>query len=255
MAETNSAINTASPSGVSGRKGTWFEAFGSFGFAILIAMTIRWAFIEAYVIPSGSMLPSLLIHDHIFVNKLVYGIRIPFGKTWLAKFNEPQKNDVIVFRYPENESIFYIKRVIGIPGDKVYYENGELYINDKKIDKVPARSGWDWDWVRDSEVYGGKEDYEFFEEKLGTDPHSTLLRKNFSHVGYGPTVIPENSLFVMGDNRDNSHDGRFWGFVPKENVLGRAMFVWLSCEETLPYVSFFCNPLTVRWGRFFHGIR
>lgn len=237
------------------KKGTWSEGIGSFGVAIGIALFIRWAFMEAYVIPSGSMLPSLLIHDHIFVNKMVYGVRVPFMKTWLLNFGYPKKNEVIVFRYPQDESIFFIKRVVGTPGDKVFYDNGALYINDQLIEKRAPKSQDDMNWVRDFELQGGKEDYVFFEEALGDPPHSTLLRRGDVHMSFGPAVIPEGKLFVMGDNRDNSNDSRYWGFVPTENILGRAMFVWLSCEETLPVVSFLCNPLTVRWKRFFHVIR
>ena len=107
----------------------WTEGAGSYAVAILIALTIRWAFLEAYVIPSGSMLPSLLIHDHIFVNKMVYGLRYPFTEKWVYKASEPKRGEVIVFKYPENKKIFYVKRVVGIPGDKVFYENDKLYIN------------------------------------------------------------------------------------------------------------------------------
>src|SRR5580698_3075492 len=99
----------------------WTEGPGSFVVAVLIALTIRWAFMEAYVIPSPSMLPTLLVHDHIFVNKFVYGVRVPFTENWLVKFAQPKRGEVVVFKYPENMDMFYIKRVVGLPGDKVYY--------------------------------------------------------------------------------------------------------------------------------------
>lgn len=108
---------------------------GSLFLAALIALTIRWALIEAYVIPSGSMLPTLLVHDHIFVNKIAYGMRIPFTSDWLIELAQPQRGEVIVFKYPEKPSLFYIKRVVGIPGDRVFYENGNLFINEQLVEK------------------------------------------------------------------------------------------------------------------------
>ena len=113
----------------------WKEGPGSFAIAILIALTIRWAVLEAYVIPSGSMLPSLLINDHIFVNKFVYGLRYPFTEEWIFRANNPVKGEVIVFKYPENIDIFYIKRVVGTAGDRIFYENGNLYVNGEIIEK------------------------------------------------------------------------------------------------------------------------
>src|ERR1700733_465368 len=115
------------------RRGTWTSGFGSLFVAILVALSIRWCLIEAYVIPSGSMLPSLLIQDHIFVNKLIYGIRVPFSKDWLARFRIPEKGEIIVFKYPEDESTFFIKRVIGTPGDKISWDGEQLTINGQEM--------------------------------------------------------------------------------------------------------------------------
>ncbi|MBX3040052.1 MAG: signal peptidase I [Bdellovibrionaceae bacterium] len=238
----------------------WTEGWGSLGLAVLIALFIRWAFLEAYVIPSGSMLPSLLIHDHIFVNKITYGVRVPFSENWLVKFGEPKRGEVIVFKYPRDMSTFFIKRIVGESGDKIFYENGTLYINDKPVEKqVPASDSdirWlrDVDFQRDGNVYDSKDNYVHFREKLGDHEHSILLRKGDIFETMNPVIVPEDHLFVMGDNRNNSSDGRVWGMLPKKNILGRAMFVWLSCEETIPVLPFLCNPLTIRWGRFFHPV-
>ena len=244
----------------------WTEGWGSFGVAIGIALIIRWALIEAYVIPSASMLPSLLIHDHIFVNKAVYGVRLPFSEKWITRFKKPERGEVIVFKFPKDPNIFYIKRIIGLPGDKVLYENSKLYINDKLVESDPMASGGDWDEVRDADfrredvqnpnyMQDSKANYEHFVEKLDSHPHSVLLRRNGFGSSDGPFIVPDGMLFVMGDNRDNSHDSRRWGFMPEQNILGRAMFVWLSCEDTLPQLSFLCNPLSIRWGRFFHQVK
>ncbi|AHI05085.1 hypothetical protein BDW_02885 [Bdellovibrio bacteriovorus W] len=241
----------------------WTEGWGSLFLAVFIALFIRWGFIEAYVIPSGSMLPSLLIHDHIFVNKLTYGLRVPFSEKWLVKFSEPERGEVIVFKYPRDMSTFFIKRIVGEPGDKIYYENGTLYLNDKVVEKsVPAnRADFEWlrdiDFQRDGNINDSVENYtEFMEQIPGTEKtHAILVRKGDIYETFGPVTVPPDHLFVMGDNRMNSSDSRVWGFLPKQNILGRAMFVWLSCEETIPALPFLCNPLTLRWGRFFHNVK
>lgn len=239
----------------------WTEGWGSLFLAVLVALFIRWAFVEAYVIPSGSMLPTLQIHDHIFVNKLTYGLRVPFSENWLVKMGEPKRGEIIVFKYPRDMNTFFIKRVVGEPGDKVFYENGTLYINDKPMEKKVPLSDVDYKWLRDADfqrdgnVYDNKGNYSHFYEDLQGVNHSVLVRKGDAFESFGPVVVPEDSLFVMGDNRNNSSDSRVWGFLPKKNILGRAMFVWLSCEETLPVVEFLCNPLTIRWSRFFHPVQ
>ena len=244
----------------------WTKGAGSYALAILFALTIRWALVEAYVIPSGSMLPSLLVHDHIFVNKLLYGLRVPFTEKWLFEWNDPERGEAIVFRYPENESLFYIKRVIGVPGDKVYYEDGNLYVNDELVEKnVPQDKLSDFKWLRDEDFRNNgltKEDYTHWEENLGEYNFSILLQNGARSHSFGPYTVPENNYFVMGDNRHNSKDSRFWAsdkqFVPRENLIGRAWFVWLSCDETLsdstPVLSAICNPTELRWKRFLHFV-
>ena len=243
----------------------WTDGWGSLFLAVFIALFIRWGFLEAYVIPSGSMLPSLLIHDHIFVNKLTYGLRVPFSEKWLVKFREAERGEVIVFKFPQDMNTFFIKRIVGLPGDKIYYENGSLYINDKVVEKKVPVSQDEFNWLRDADfqrdgnVNDAKDNYVGFTEALPVaettvKDHAILLRKGDVYDTFGPVTVPDDHLFVMGDNRMNSHDSRGWGFLPKQNILGEAMFVWLSCEETIRTVPFLCNPMTIRWKRFFHNV-
>lgn len=239
----------------------WTDGPGSFVVAVLIALTIRWAFVEAYVIPSPSMLPTLLIHDHIFVNKFVYGLRVPFTDHWMAHFESPKRGDVVVFRYPDNPSIFYIKRVIGVPGDKIYFENGNLYVNDNlvKNDIPDGERIRDFAWLRNSDFLvdgqGGISNYNEYEETLGHRTFPVLLKKDGEESVFGPVIVPPNSYFMMGDNRDNSNDSRFWKhtFVPRDYLVGRAMFVWLSCRKDFSVIPI-CDPATIRWRRFFHEV-
>jgi len=249
----------------------WREGWGSLMLAVLAALTIRWLFFEAYVIPSGSMLPSLLINDHIFVNKLAYGIRAPFSEKWLVRFADPKRGDIIVFRYPMDKSTFYIKRVVGLPGDVIEYKNDTLFINGEAMpQKVPANNDA-LRWLRDKDFateigqFRVASDYTHFIEtlKVGDEPgvdHSILEEKGGGDGPlsyYGPRTIPEGKYFMMGDNRDNSSDSRAWGPMDRDLILGRASIVWLSCEQTFPVVGFvnLCNPATIRWGRLFDSVK
>ncbi|PKN88703.1 MAG: signal peptidase I [Deltaproteobacteria bacterium HGW-Deltaproteobacteria-1] len=176
--------------------------------AILIAVVIRTLVIQAYKIPSRSMVPTLLIGDHLLVNKFIYGIKIPVIRTTLLPVSNPKRGDIIVFIYPNDRSKDYIKRVIGVAGDKIEIKNKNIFINDKLY-----KDGFGI--YSDSVVY----------------PAMMQPRDN-----YGPVVVPKNSLFVMGDNRDESADSRFWGFVDLKDVEGKALLIywsWNSEEENL----------------------
>lgn len=181
-----------------------------------IVLLLRGFIAEPFRIPSGSMLPTLEIGDFILVNKFSYGLRLPVANTKVISIADPQRGDVIVFRYPENPSIDYIKRVVGVPGDKVAYYNKVLYINDK-----PAIQQPDGQYMVDF--------YQFsqFDEQYDEIKHKILVNKMLPAADFVITV-PEHKYFVLGDNRDNSRDSRYWGFVPEENLVGKAFLIWMN---------------------------
>ncbi len=201
--------------------------------AVLIALLIRAFVIEAFKIPSASMVPTLLIGDHLFVNKFIYGLRIPFTKTRFFRFTEPRRGDVMVFLYPEDESKDFIKRVVGLPGDRLRTEGEDLYINGEKVVHTLAGEG--------------KNDITYMNEVLGTVQHLIQFSpyRTYADQEY---FVPDDHLMVMGDNRDNSADSREWGFMPMENIKGKAMFIWLSCgvPETEPKTALGKGVETVR---------
>lgn len=186
----------------------------------VIVLVIRGFIVEPFKIPSGSMLPTLEVGDYILVNKFSYGIRLPIGYHKVIDLGSPERGDVIVFRYPEDPSIDYIKRVIGVPGDKITYRNHELFINGEHI-KTTLLSDYEKD----------RSFYQLLEELAGV-PHHILINKRGSYIPEVENLeVPANSYFVMGDNRDNSRDSRYWKFVPDENLKGRAFFIWFSWES------------------------
>jgi len=204
---------------------------------ILVVFLLRSFLFEPFKIPSGSMIPTLLVGDLILVNKFHYGIRLPVINKKILANHDPQRGDVMVFRYPVDPRMDYIKRVVGIPGDEVSYLNQKLSINGQPVEEKALGDFYDEDSLR----YAPQ-----FSEKLGEGQHKILVdprrpafyggdQKSFpmhENCRYSPEgvvcKVPPGHYFMMGDNRDNSQDSRFWGFVPDENIVGRAFFVWMN---------------------------
>lgn len=217
----------------------WVEYGASFFPVILIVFVLRSFLAEPFKIPSGSMIPTLRIGDFILVNKYTYGIRLPVINKKIIELNSPQRGDVIVFRYPPDPSLDYIKRVIGLPGDTVSWLDKRLTINGKPIIAQRVEDYQDVDRLfftpRFSEDLGTvKHDILIEEEAPAFVPYvlSFSAHENCRYVTNGLTCkVPEGHYFVMGDNRDNSQDSRVWGFVPDANLVGRAFFVWFNFDD------------------------
>ncbi|MFA5982766.1 MAG: signal peptidase I [Methylococcaceae bacterium] len=190
---------------------------------ILIVLLLRSFLAEPFRIPSGSMMPTLLIGDFILVNKFTYGIRLPVINKKIISINEPKHGDIVVFRFPKDPSVDYIKRVIGLPGDKISYFNKKLTVNGESVEQVDIGS---YQGVGQGQEMTGAE--HLIENLTGVE-HSILIRNGVPSVE-GVFVVPEGNYFVMGDNRDNSNDSRYWGTVPEENLLGKAFFIWMNWD-------------------------
>ena len=191
---------------------------------ILVVLVLRSFLVEPFRIPSASMMPTLLTGDFILVNKYAYGVRLPLLGTKIVDIGEPARGDVVVFRFPKDPSIDYIKRVIGLPGDRLAYFNDRLYINGKLIDQQSL--GMYTGIGAGMNMSGAS----LRSEDLNGVQHQ-ILEINDRHSGEGEFVVPEHKYFVMGDNRDNSNDSRFWGMVPEENLVGRAFMIWMNFDS------------------------
>ena len=190
----------------------------------LIVLILRSFIFEPFKIPSGSMMPTLLIGDFILVNKYQYGIRLPVLHNKIINNETPERGDIVVFRYPEDPSIPYIKRVVGLPGDKIAYNNKTLYINDISVTQILNGR---YNAQGSGKVMDGSS---LRVENLGDIEHKILISPGRRSQEL-EVMVPEGHYFVLGDNRDNSKDSRFWGFVPDENLVGRAFMIWMNWDS------------------------
>ncbi len=221
----------------------WIEYPKSFFPIILIVFCLRSFLVEPFKIPSGSMIPTLLVGDFILVNKYTYGIRLPVINLKIIDMNEPERGEVMVFRFPEDPSIDYIKRVVGVPGDTVAYRNKQLSINGIPVHLEPSG---DYKYIESGLVYIYTQR---FKESMDGKEYSILINQElpdiqlsaihhfpkrdhctFDRTGFSCT-IPEGNYFTLGDNRDGSSDSRYWGFVPEDHIIGKAFLIWWNFND------------------------
>ncbi len=221
--KTKAIINLGAPTEDLLKPSAIAEYARSFFPIFLIVLLLRSFLVEPFRIPSGSMMPTLLIGDFILVNKFVYGIRLPVINEKIVDINAPERGDVVVFRYPEDPSTPFIKRVVGLPGDRIAYTDKALWVNGEPI---ATESLGSYLGVGAGEMMTGATVYN---EHLGEAKHRILVEPE-RHSPEVEVVIPEGQYFVMGDNRDNSKDSRYWGTVPDENLIGKAFMIWMNWD-------------------------
>jgi signal peptidase I len=249
------------------RKSTLREYAESIGVAVAVALLLRAFVVEAFQIPSGSMIPTLEVGDHIFVSKFAYGLSVPFTNSKFLQYSQPERGDVIVFKFPNDPSIDYIKRVVGLPGDVIEMRQEELYVNGRPVPRQrvprvyhcsegpqhpdaapppPTRAGFGFEPDSD--------ECELWIETLGRVEHQTVLEPRRGGRDFPRKVIPAGQVFVMGDNRDNSSDSRVWGTVNLDLIKGKALVVWWS-RGTSESMSPIAWLKAIRWRRFFQVVR
>lgn len=224
-------------------KGSWLQVGRDFFFILLLICALRWALVEPYVVPSGSMIPTLLVKDYIVASKFSYGLRVPFTKTWLLGPYLPERGDVVVFKSKDDQFYFMVKRVVGLPGDQITLdaEKKQLMVNGEPFPMDP--------------VGENDEGFKVYMEQFAQGSHE---------IQYGPFVraslsgeytVPEGHVFMMGDNRDRSSDSRVWGSLPLTHLMGKAQWIWMSCDETAPLGGVLCLDEGLRKERLFTRIK
>ena len=218
------------------RQPWWLEYSASFFPVILVVFVVRSFVVEPFKIPSGSMVPTLLVGDFILVNKFDYGIRLPITNTKITEGRPLERGDVVVFRYPKDESVDYIKRVIGLPGDVVAAQDKQLTINGKPVPEAPLPDYFDEERIGYAKQF--EEDLDGRKNAILNNPavppyivgaEDYPYRDNCTYNARGVICkVPPGNYFMMGDNRDNSADSRYWGFAPDKNIVGRAFFIWMN---------------------------
>lgn len=224
------------------RQGTWWQALTSLALSVLALLTFRWIIFEPYVIPSGSMLPTLRVLDFIYVNKFAYGLRLPFSSTWLFERELPKRCDIVVFRSQTEPGVFLVKRVMGLPGERVeLLESGRLRITGRAL--------------QTEKILEGDDSTSYREDCDHNRSHLIQLSNDLKEIDPDPVVyaveVPADELVMIGDNRHASADSRVWGTLPRSDLLGQAKGIWLSCESSLPDTPRLCDPATLRWDRMF----
>ena len=212
---------------------------------ILVVFLFRSFLVEPFRIPSGSMIPSLLIGDFILVNKYTYGLRLPILNKKILDVSQPKHGDVMVFRFPGDPSQNFIKRVIGLPGDHIVYKNKKLFINDVPMEQAVLED-YGYSEGKDSQGNDLQLTSRRMQEDLDGVPHSILLSDGPDQMPRD-IIVPPHQYFVMGDNRDRSNDSRYWGTVPEQNIVGKAFLIWFSWD--------FTKGGPVNWGRIGHSVR